>query len=97
MNQVLLSVFGWFGWGGALSAKKGEQRTGPSESIGDNGGAVGVDGALQISAVWAAVQLVAWTIAALPLFVYRTDARANARSSAWRAWLRCCTQARMRA
>ncbi len=75
MNQVLLSVFGWFGWGGALSAKKGEQRTGPSESIGDNGGAVGVDGALQISAVWAAVQLVAWTIAALPLFVYRTDAK----------------------
>lgn len=75
MNRFLLSVLGWFGRAGALGTKKGEQRTGPGESLGDVGGGIGADGALQISSVWAAVQLIAWTVASLPLFVYRTDAQ----------------------
>lgn len=75
MIRVLQWFAGRFGRSGALGVDSGEQRSGPSETLVSGSGAVGEDGALQISSVWAAVQLIAWTVASLPLFVYRTDAQ----------------------
>lgn len=49
---------------------------GPAESYA--GKAVTVNGALQLSTVWACINLLANTIASLPLNSYRTDAKGNA-------------------
>ena len=59
----------WFG-GGATAQAPGVQDFGPTQRVHRSAPAVGVDGALQISSVWAAVELLADNIASLPLFVY---------------------------
>ena len=59
----------WFG-GGATAQGPGVQDFGPMQRVYQSAPAVGVDGAMQISAVWAAVELLADNIASLPLFVY---------------------------
>lgn len=64
-------VFNWFGSIGATTQSKGLQDTRPLRSVHTNAPDVGIDGALQISAVWACIELLADNIASLPLFVYQ--------------------------
>lgn len=70
MSSLISSFLGWFGWGGALGQRSGKQASGPSGSLIEGAIALGADGALQISTVWACVWLLANVIASLPLFVY---------------------------
>jgi HK97 family phage portal protein len=65
-----LNFFGWFNRGGALTQQTGEQNPVPSVPLVSNTMNVGADGALQISTVWACVELRASIIASLPLFLY---------------------------
>lgn len=70
MNRLISQFLGWFGYGGALGENTGKQVTGPSGSLVAGTTAVAPDGALQLSTVWACVDLLANSIASLPLFVY---------------------------
>lgn len=72
MASILSTVGRWFGWGGALSEATGEQFGLPATTITADVANVGVDGALQLDAVWACIELRANTIASLPFFAYRT-------------------------
>lgn len=69
---LLTRVYRWFGWGSlALSNRSGEQHALPGTLlVEDNKAPVGVDGALQIAAVWACLDLLSKTVGTLPLFVY---------------------------
>lgn len=71
--SIFSVVGGWFKYGsGSLGDSVGIQRAAPSGSLVPDVTPVGIDAALQISAVWAAVSLLAKTIATLPLMVYQT-------------------------
>lgn len=59
------------GWGGPLGTSSGLQIPGPIAPIIDQTKLVTPDGALQISSVFACVELLAQTISTLPLYVYR--------------------------
>lgn len=73
MNKLISNLLGWFGWGGAaLGARSGQQSGSPSGSAVEGTTSIAPDGALQISTVWACVEILASTIASLPLFVYST-------------------------
>ena len=61
------------GWGGTLGTVSGQQLGLPLEPIIDQTRLVPSDAALQISAVYACVELLAQTISTLPLYVYRDD------------------------
>lgn len=68
--------FAWLGSlfrlrGFALADRKGVQADSPATALVDGTRSASPDNALQISAVWACVQLLAGIIASLPLFVYR--------------------------
>jgi HK97 family phage portal protein len=71
MASLLTTVGRWFGWGGAISETRGEQYGLPSVSLTEGTSSIGVDGALQLDAVWACIELRANTIASMPLFAYR--------------------------
>lgn len=80
-------VFSWFGSIGATTQSKGLQDTRPLIKVHTNSPDVGTDGALQVSSVWACVELLTDNIASLPIFVYETNNgnRQLARDSAlWR-------------
>jgi HK97 family phage portal protein len=68
--------FNWFGSIGSTTQSRGLQDTRPLRSVYTNSPDVGIDGALQVSAVWAAVELLADNIASLPIFVY-TNSNGN--------------------
>jgi HK97 family phage portal protein len=72
--MLLDSVRGWFGRFGALGERRGEQIPVPSGALVPNTNAVGPDGALQISTVWACIERRSTVIASLPLFVYTQQA-----------------------
>ena len=72
MATLLQTVGKWFGWGGALSETSGEQLGLPSNTLVDGTANIGPDGALQLDAVWACIELRANTIASLPFFAYTT-------------------------
>jgi HK97 family phage portal protein len=63
---------GWFGRSGAIGDATGTQNPVPSASLVADLSNVGVDGALQISTVWACIDRRASTIASLPFFTYQT-------------------------
>ena len=65
-------ITGWFGWAGAIGESAGVQNAAPGISLVPDLSNVGVDGALQISTVWACVDRRASTLASLPFFVYQT-------------------------
>lgn len=71
-----MSVFNpftrWFGRGGAIGEATGAQNAVPSVALVSDSGNIGPDGALQISTVWACIELRATTIASLPFFAYET-------------------------
>lgn len=62
------------GWGGPLGTASGQQIPLPIEPIIDRTKVVQPDAALQISSVFACVELLAQTISTLPLYVYRDEA-----------------------
>lgn len=70
MAKILTSVGKWFGWGGALRESWGQQSATPGASLTDIARDLGVDGALQMSAVWACIERRASAVASLPFFVY---------------------------
>ncbi|RZI62336.1 MAG: phage portal protein [Rubrivivax sp.] len=64
---------GWVGGrGGALAERSGTQLTTPSGALVQDTANIGPDGALQISTVWACVNLRANVIASLPYFAFET-------------------------
>lgn len=77
MGTFYQSLRRWFGNVGSTGQQAGVQfgqpftRTGSTKNPAPD---YGIDGALQTSAVWAAVELLADTIASLPLFVYKRKA-----------------------
>ncbi|MBY0240812.1 MAG: phage portal protein, partial [Burkholderiaceae bacterium] len=68
--KVLKSLRAFFGRGGAIAETHGEQDGLPSAALIPDTANVGVDGALQISTVWACLDRRASTVASLPCFVY---------------------------
>ena len=68
--QTLRRVFGNIG---ATGQQDGIQYTEPFTKVYETTPDYGIDGALQVSAVWAAVELLADNIASLPLFVYERE------------------------
>jgi len=70
----LLALARWFGLGGSLNERTGQQLAVPSSVIVEDTMTAGVDQALQVSTVYRCVDLLAKTIATLPLFVYQRDA-----------------------
>ena len=67
------SITRWFTWQlNALGEKAGQQHAVPSTAIVDGLRDTRVDGALQLSTVWACVERRATTVASLPIITYRT-------------------------
>jgi HK97 family phage portal protein len=66
------TVWRWLGFGAgeSLSDHSGQQSNLPSLALVEDTRAVGTDSALQLSAVWACVDILSKTVATLPLFVY---------------------------
>ncbi len=62
-------------WGGPMGTASGQQIPLPLAPIVDDTKVVCSDAALQISAVYACVELLSQTISTLPLHVYRTDSK----------------------
>lgn len=62
-------------WGGPMGTASGQQIPLPLAPIVDDTKVVCSDSALQISAVYACVELLSQTISTLPLHVYRTDSK----------------------
>lgn len=67
---IMSTIYSWFSRGGALTESTGRLNPVPSVTLGTDVTDIGVDGALQISAVWACIDRRATTIASLPIFAY---------------------------
>ena len=61
----------WFGRSAALGETVGIQSSAPNVALVPDTASIGVDGALQLSTVWACIELRANTIASLPFFAYQ--------------------------
>lgn len=70
MGTIYQSLRRWFGNVGSTGQQQGVQFGEPLTRVYESNKAYGVDGALQVSAVWSAVELLTDNIASLPLFVY---------------------------
>jgi HK97 family phage portal protein len=71
MISLFSNLFGsWWGRGGAIAETVGSQTPLPGAPLIADSAGVGVDGALQISTVWACIDRRATTVASLPFFVY---------------------------
>lgn len=68
--SLLNSVRTWWSRGGAIAESAGTQAAVPGGSLIPDVANVGVDGALQISTVWACIDRRASIVASLPFFVY---------------------------
>lgn len=68
--KLMNSFRQWWGRGGAIAETTGSQLPVPGAPLNPDTASVGVDGALQISTVWACIDRRATTIASLPFFVY---------------------------
>lgn len=79
MATFYQSLRRWFGNIGSTGQQNGVQFTEPLSVVYRSNPVYGTDGALQVSAVWAAVELLTDNIASLPLFVYERvgDAEGN--------------------
>ena len=69
--NIFNSFRSWWGRGGAIAETVGTQMPLPATPLIPETGMVSVDGALQISTVWACIDRRATTVASLPLFVYQ--------------------------
>lgn len=68
--ELWQSITRWLG--GGLQRRRGLQNIGPLEYDGEAAAKVTFDTAMQLSAVWACVKLLAETVASLPLTLYRS-------------------------
>lgn len=91
----LSSARGWFS--GSIAESVGTQNALPSVALVPDTANLGADGALQISTVWACIELRASTIASLPFFAYETvnGEKKLARSSRLYALLKDSPNSRM--
>lgn len=91
------SIRTWWGRGGAIAEVEGKQSGFPGAPLNADTASVGVDGALQISTVWACIDRRAATVASLPFFVYETvkGEKVLARSSLLYALLHDSPNSRM--
>jgi HK97 family phage portal protein len=71
MATIFQSLRRWFGNVGSTGQQNGIQYTEPFTKVYDSNKDYGIDGALQVSAVWSAIELLTDNIASLPLFVYK--------------------------
>ena len=81
--NILNSFRSWWGRGGAIAETTGSQSGVPAAPLIPETANVTVDGALQISTVWACIDRRAMTVASLPFFVYeqKNGEKVLARSS----------------
>ena len=70
--NIFSRLSNWLG-GNANTQRKGEQLVSPANSAHDDNQIIGVDGALQVSTVWACVNILVETISSLPMHVFETD------------------------
>lgn len=63
----------WWGAIGATTQNRGVQDTQPLINVHKNTKDVGIDGALQVSAVWASVELLSDLIGSLPIYAYNNN------------------------
>ncbi len=70
MATLYQSLRRWFGNVGSTGQQDGVQLGEPFTRVYDSNKDYGIDGALQVSAVWASIELLTDNIASLPLFVY---------------------------
>lgn len=77
MANLLNTVLGWFGRGGAITEREGMQRADPSAPLTPDTQLVGVDGGLQISTVWSCIERRAGVVASLPFFAYQQNANGH--------------------
>jgi HK97 family phage portal protein len=70
MATIFQSLRRWFGAIGSTGQQDGTQYGEPFTKVYDTNKDYGIDGAMQVSAVWASIELLADNIASLPLFVY---------------------------
>jgi HK97 family phage portal protein len=70
MGTLYQSLRRWFGNVGSTGQQDGIQFGEPFTKVYDRVQDYGIDGALQVSAVWSSVELLTDNIASLPLFVY---------------------------
>jgi HK97 family phage portal protein len=71
MATIFQSLRRWFGNVGATGQQRGIQYNEPFSRVYERTVDYGIDGALQVSAVWASVELLTDNVASLPLFVYQ--------------------------
>lgn len=74
MATLYQSLRRWFGNVGSTGQQDGVQLGEPFTRVYGSNRDYGIDGALQVSAVWASIELLTDNIASLPLFVYKKDA-----------------------
>jgi len=72
--QSLRRVFGNIG---STGQQEGIQYTQPFVKVYERTPDIGIDGALQVSAVWASIELLSDNLASLPLFVYERETSKN--------------------
>lgn len=79
MATLFQSLRRWFGNVGSTGQQAGIQYGEPFTRVFDTNKDYGIDGALQVSSVWSAVELITDNISSLPLFVYERagDAEGN--------------------
>jgi len=73
MATFFQSLRRWFGNVGSTGQQDGIQYTEPFTIVYDAKKDYGIDGAMQVSAVWSAIELLTDNIASLPLFVYTRE------------------------
>lgn len=73
MATIFQSLRRWFGNVGSTGQQQGIQFGEPLTRVYESNKDYGIDGALQVSAVWSAVELLADNLASLPLFVYNRE------------------------
>ena len=77
MATIFQTLRRFFGNVGATGQQDGIQYTEPLTKIYESTPDYGIDGALQVSAVWAATELLSDNLASLPIFVYEREADAD--------------------
>lgn len=68
--NIFNSIRTWWGRGGAIAETQGTQSGLPGAALTPDTASMGVDGALQISTVWACIDRRATLVASLPFFAY---------------------------
>ena len=77
MATIFQSLRRWFGNVGATGQQRGIQYSEPFTRVYETPTTYGIDAALQVSAVWGCIELLADNISSLPCFVYKRSGEYN--------------------